>query len=131
MRRACAGDLRKALLSGKSVVLEGVHVDPGMYMWEFGLLDAIDTASRSNTSRGPGSQELDGGKSTTSSCSPTSIPGALVTLKHVRHSIYIPPGICHVKLLQWGRHVFLQTYSLSRQDVFRYGELCIDCIENA
>lgn len=80
MRRACAGDLRKALLSGKSVVLEGGHVDPGMYMWELGLLDAIDTASRSTKPRGPGSQELDEGKLDTSSCTPTSVPGALVPL---------------------------------------------------
>lgn len=41
MRRAFNGDLDKTLRSGKSVVLDGLHVDPGMYMWEFGMLDAM------------------------------------------------------------------------------------------
>lgn len=47
MRRACSGDLKKALCSGKSVVLDGFHVDPALYIWEFGLLDEIEAKFRS------------------------------------------------------------------------------------
>lgn len=41
VRRAIDADLRKARQSGKPLIVEGLHVDPGLFLVELGVLPAI------------------------------------------------------------------------------------------
>jgi hypothetical protein len=47
VRRALQGDLCKAVVAGKAVIVEGMHVDPGMFLHEFGVLDTVRAWARS------------------------------------------------------------------------------------
>eukprot|EP00892_Ulva_mutabilis_P010003 jgi/Ulvmu1/7375/UM036_0035.1 len=79
MRRALSGDLHKALRSGKSVILDGLHVDPGLYMWEFGLLDAIEALNGcSHTDNGSTASCMQGSQLTARSNVLQALPGRIV-----------------------------------------------------
>ena len=42
MRRALEGDLVKCICDGKSIIIEGLHLDPGLYIREFGKGGALE-----------------------------------------------------------------------------------------
>ena len=51
VRRAIDGDLVKCISDGKSIIIEGLHLDPGLYISEFGRGGVLEQAAEAAATR--------------------------------------------------------------------------------
>ncbi|KAK9837746.1 hypothetical protein WJX74_004123 [Apatococcus lobatus] len=58
VRRGIDGDLTKSIRDGKPIIIEGLHLDPGLYLYEFGKYGVAHLLRNSSLSSGVDRQEL-------------------------------------------------------------------------